>query len=249
MDTLEHIYTLGEDYLEHHGILGMKWGIRRTPEQLGHARLKNAKTSNMDKWGKSPDTNSVYITGYSGGGKSTAALSLMKPGDTYVNLDFYSDEVTSGANKFRNKNFEKYLDKHVPEWKKIATYDANKADYRARQKHWKQVDEFAKAIESYSKQEYKKGNRVIVEGIQIAENWLHDSPDFYASKPLITIETGKRTAQFRRILRDKDPVKEVLKSSLYSKEFDQSLQSLKTSANVQKGDEWLKDYLNSKKAA
>lgn len=32
-----------DDYICHHGIKGMKWGIRRTPEQLGHAISKAKK--------------------------------------------------------------------------------------------------------------------------------------------------------------------------------------------------------------
>lgn len=31
--------------LEHHGIKGMKWGVRRTPEQLGHKSVKKKKPS------------------------------------------------------------------------------------------------------------------------------------------------------------------------------------------------------------
>lgn len=32
-----------EEYLEHYGILGMKWGVRRTPEQLGHREATRIK--------------------------------------------------------------------------------------------------------------------------------------------------------------------------------------------------------------
>jgi hypothetical protein len=32
--------------LYHHGIIGMKWGVRRTPEQLGHHQAKTEETKN-----------------------------------------------------------------------------------------------------------------------------------------------------------------------------------------------------------
>lgn len=41
--TLEAI-NVSDEWFEHHGIKGQKWGVRRTPEQLGHIlKKKNAK--------------------------------------------------------------------------------------------------------------------------------------------------------------------------------------------------------------
>lgn len=103
------------DSLEHYGVKGMRWGVRRIPVQLGYKNLQKAKTANLDKWGKSPDTNVLYVGGYSGSGKSTAAISIARPNDQVIHLDLYSDEVSSGAG-FQNKDFNKHLDKTVPNW-------------------------------------------------------------------------------------------------------------------------------------
>lgn len=48
--TMDDFYA-EQDYLEHYGIKGMKWGVRRTPEQLGHYIEKQRKkmTANVRK--------------------------------------------------------------------------------------------------------------------------------------------------------------------------------------------------------
>lgn len=38
-----------EDELIHYGIRGMKWGVRRTPEQLGHKTSRSMKNTHLDR--------------------------------------------------------------------------------------------------------------------------------------------------------------------------------------------------------
>ncbi len=39
-------HSVAEEFLTHHGIKGMKWGVRRTPQQLGHTLSKKVPSGN-----------------------------------------------------------------------------------------------------------------------------------------------------------------------------------------------------------
>lgn len=86
--TLELLHSaLEEDALQHHGVLGMKWGQKNGPpyplapdistgkrikiskDDYGLKNLKNARTANLDKWGSTKSNNTLYVVGYSGSGK------------------------------------------------------------------------------------------------------------------------------------------------------------------------------------
>lgn len=48
--------------LMHYGILGMKWGVRRTPEQLGHVRAKREKKPTYNVSPRKVKKNMKYMT-------------------------------------------------------------------------------------------------------------------------------------------------------------------------------------------
>lgn len=167
---------------------------------FGIENLKSSKTANLEKWGKDREHNTCYVTGHAGSGKTTVALSVKRPKDILIQLDNYSQ-----INNIKNTAFDDYLDKTVKNWRKIAsaTYTGeNETIKLCGEEYWGIVDEFRKVLESYSENEFMKDRRVIVEGIQILDNWLYPSVSCYIGKPIIILTTDIFTSMQRVAIRD-----------------------------------------------
>lgn len=239
--------------IEHYGILGMKWGVRRTPEELGHARLRKAKIANFDKWGRSEETNVLYVTGYSGSGKSTAALSIRKKDDHVIHLDAYTEPLPKNDRDWlQDKSFNRYLDREVSLWKELSKTSSKKLPEYSKE-YWDTVDKFSNAIESYGKQEFASNRRVIVEGVQIVSGWLNQNNEFYTSKPIVILNTSRVSSAVRAYDRDDrgnvlDAVQNVFKkhNGQWSGEMNEKITSLTNSTNASVGksiiDRYLKEY-------
>lgn len=204
-----------DSYLMHHGIKGMHWGVRRyqnpdgslTPEGLqryAKKNLRNAHIRNLDKWGKDRNHNVLYIIGASGSGKSTTALGLANDNDSIIHLDTLLEPTEHGAVR-RNKDFEEYCITKGIDVPKARNAKINKKD------RWKIIDAIADQVEPYGRHCYNEGRRVIIEGVQMADDTMFPDKTYFKTRPTITLHTSKTRSAIRAAVRDKTKLKDVIK--------------------------------------
>lgn len=245
-----------DDYLEHYGRLGMKWYQHRFGEvdsrakyktkatgdefEYGVKNLKKSKSSNLEIWGKDKDHNVCYIIGLSGSGKSTTARTIAKETDNVIHLDLYTEKTSKEDRKLQDKDFNKYLDKNVPNWRDIPNYKFNDDNY------WKLVDDFSDAIDKFGASQYPN-KRVIAEGIQLSDgDFLGKKSSFYKDKPTIILQTSTLKSTKNSFSRDGRKFKNINEVKRYLQDvgiFNKRISDLEKVINGHKDKEWIYDFL------
>lgn len=239
--------TVGNDSITHYGVLGMRWGVHRSPKRNDYKNLRNAKTANMESWGKDPTHNILYVTGYSGSGKSTMAKQLADPKTNVIHLDPYFEKMDKNvAANIQDKEFGLFLEKNFPEYRTIAK--AVKPERHSKE-WWIKVDTLMEQTEKFAAKQFYDNKKVIVEGVQLHDATTYPDKKFFNDKPLIITGTNPITSFFRATKRDGFSNKVSVQSA---KEYTQwyintykNLNNLSKQAKTKVGSEWVKNYLST----
>lgn len=184
-----------EYYLKHHGVKGMKWGIRKDRQKY--------KSKHLDKWGKSEETNTLYITGRSGAGKSTLAKKYNNKNTSVIHLDLYLEKNGLSYTKDRDRDFEKYLKKRKFDIKKCTQMNADRKD------RWRSIDKFGDILNDFSKEQYNNKKKVVVEGVQLSDETLYPNKSALYGKPFIYVNTSFIKSYIRGNKRDNKNIKGI----------------------------------------
>lgn len=192
----------GDDALMHHGIKGMKWGIRRTAEQLGHFTKKVYKT------GK--DIRAKRIENAKSNAIASGNYDKIKEYEKYM-TDAEIKSATDRMNAMsqlrnasaKNPNRSKQLDKQIN--KAIANADYQKVAKLQKHMTNEEFDQVYKRLDTSKKLKDAYEKSTVEKGIQVMET--------VARVGTAALNIGKNVQGFRDLKKQKAESKQKLQEA------------------------------------